>query len=115
MTASVLRPQRIALLLAAALGAHAHAQDTARLGEILVTAKPEESKSVDARELDKRGVTDMAQIARYEPLVSVPAAISGGANIWDGAGNTGFNIRGVEGNRIVVRERSNIRNGDDDE
>jgi hemoglobin/transferrin/lactoferrin receptor protein len=100
MTASVLRPQRIALLLAAALGAHAHAQETIRLGEILVTAKPEESKTIDARELDQRGVTDMAQIARYETLVSVPAAMSGGANIWDGAGNTGFNIRGVEGNRV---------------
>lgn len=100
MTASVLRPQRLALLLAAALGAHAHAQETTRLGEILVTAKPEEAKTVDARELDKRGATDMAQMARYETLVSVPAAISGGANIWDGAGNTGFNIRGVEGNRV---------------
>lgn len=100
MTASVLRPQRLALLLAAALGAHAHAQETTRLGEILVTAKAEETKSIDSRELDKRGVTDMSQIARYETLVTVPAAISGGANIWDGAGNTGFNIRGVEGNRV---------------
>jgi len=101
MTASVLRPQRLALLLAAALGAHAaHAQEAPRLGEILVTAKPEETKTINSRELDKRGVTDMSQIARYETLVSVPAALSGGANIWDGAGNTGFNIRGVEGNRI---------------
>lgn len=100
MTASVLRPQRLALLLAAALGAQAHAQETTRLGEILVTVKPEETKSIDSRELDKRGVTDMSQIARYETLVTVPAAISGGANIWDGAGNIGFNIRGVEGNRI---------------
>lgn len=100
MTASVLRPQRLALLLAAALGAQAHAQETPRLGEILVTAKPEESKTIDSRELDKRGVTDMSQIARYETLVTVPAAMSGGANIWDGAGNTGFNIRGVEGNRV---------------
>lgn len=104
MTATVLRPRRLALLLAAALGAHApsHAQsqDAIRLGEILVTAKPEEIRTLDARELDKRGVTDMSQIARYETLVTVPAAMSGGANIWDGAGNTGFNIRGVEGNRI---------------
>ncbi|WP_028104869.1 TonB-dependent receptor domain-containing protein [Pseudoduganella violaceinigra] len=100
MTASVLRPQRLALLLAAALGANAHAQETTRLGEILVTAKPEENKTITARELERRGVTDMAQMARYETLVTVPAALSGGANIWDGAGNTGFNIRGVEGNRI---------------
>jgi hemoglobin/transferrin/lactoferrin receptor protein len=100
MNASVLRPRRLALLLAAALGAHAHAQETTRLGEILVTAKPEETRTIDSREMDKRGVTDMSQIARYETLVTVPAALSGGANIWDGAGNTGFNIRGVEGNRV---------------
>jgi hemoglobin/transferrin/lactoferrin receptor protein len=102
MTASVLQPRRLALLLAAALGAHAHAQEAARLGEILVTAKPEESRSIDSRELDRRGAIDMSQMARYETLVTVPAAISGGANIWDGAGNTGFNIRGVEGNRIAL-------------
>ena len=100
MTASVFRPRRLALLMAAALGAHAQAQEATRLGEILVTAKPEETKTIDARELDRRGVTDMSQMARYETLVTVPAALSGGANIWDGAGNTGFNIRGVEGNRI---------------
>jgi hemoglobin/transferrin/lactoferrin receptor protein len=100
MNAFVLRPRRLALLLAATLGAHAQAQETTRLGEILVTAKPEETKTIDARELDRRGVTDMSQMARYETLVTVPAALSGGANIWDGAGNTGFNIRGVEGNRV---------------
>ena len=101
MTAPAMRPQRLALLLAAALGANAQAQDTTpRLGEILVTAKPEEARVLYARELDKRGVIDMSQIARYEPLVSVPAALSGGGNIWDGAGNTGFNIRGLEGNRV---------------
>lgn len=103
MTASKLRPRRLALLLAAALGAHAQAQEaTIRLGEIVVTAKPEENKTIDARELDRRGVTDMSQMARYETLVGVPAALSGGASIWDGAGNTGFNIRGVEGNRVAI-------------
>ena len=81
MTASVLRPQRLALLLAAALGAHAHAQEATLLGEILVTAKPDETRTLDARELAKRGVTDMSQIARYETLVTVPAALSGGATM----------------------------------
>lgn len=42
----------------------------------------------------------MQNMARYAPLVSVPGAASGSGNVWDGAGNTGFNIRGVEGNRV---------------
>jgi len=50
--------------------------------------------------LARQGVTDMQNMARYAPLVSVPGAASGSGNVWDGAGNTGFNIRGVEGNRV---------------
>jgi hemoglobin/transferrin/lactoferrin receptor protein len=105
MAAQLLRPQRLAVLLAAALASPAHADDTptARLGEITVDAKRDERAVViDSREMEKRNVTDMANMARYEPLVNVPAAASGGANIWDGAGNTGFNIRGVEGNRVSL-------------
>jgi len=95
----------MAVLLAAALASLAHADDTptARLGEITVDARRDERAVViDAREMEKRNVTDMANMARYEPLVNVPAAASGGANIWDGAGNTGFNIRGIEGNRVSL-------------
>ncbi|WUR11963.1 TonB-dependent receptor [[Empedobacter] haloabium] len=53
-------------------------------------------------ELVRRGVTDMQNMARYAPLVSVPGAASGSGNVWDGAGNTGFNIRGIEGNRVSL-------------
>jgi len=105
MAAHLLRPQRMAVLLAAALASLAHADDTptARLGEITVTAKRDERATViDSREMEKRNVTDMSNMARYEPLINVPAAASGGANIWDGAGNTGFNIRGIEGNRVSL-------------
>jgi hemoglobin/transferrin/lactoferrin receptor protein len=90
------------LLLAAALGSSAHAQETPRLGEILVTAQRDDSTVLSARELERRAATDMAGMVRYDPLISVPGALSGGANIWDGAGNTGFNIRGVEGNRVSL-------------
>ncbi|MGF6179923.1 outer membrane receptor protein involved in Fe transport [Massilia sp. UYP32] len=55
---------------------------------------------LDAAALTRQGVTDMQNMARYAPLVSVPGAASGSGNVWDGAGNTGFNIRGVEGNRV---------------
>ncbi len=76
------------------------------LQEIAVTAAPlaREPATVllDADELARRNATDMRAMARYEPLVSVPAAVSGGGNVWDGAGNTGFNVRGVEGNRVSL-------------
>jgi len=56
--------------------------------------------TLGADALTRQGVTDMQNMARYAPLVSVPGAASGSGNVWDGAGNTGFNIRGVEGNRV---------------
>lgn len=46
---------------------------------------------------------NMADIVRYQPLVSAPGAVSGGSrnrSSFDRAGTTGYNIRGIEGNRI---------------
>ena len=53
-------------------------------------------------ELARRGASDAGSIVRYEPLISAPMAASGGGSVWDGAGNTGFNIRGIEGNRVSM-------------
>jgi hemoglobin/transferrin/lactoferrin receptor protein len=105
-------------LLGAALPARAQdiatsaapAVNTAALSEILVKARRDEAGDtrngsttvIRAEQLERNNAIDMANIARYSPLVSVPAAISGSGNIWDGAGNTGFNIRGVEGNRVSL-------------
>lgn len=85
-----------------------HAADVApsatEAGTIVVTGQRlDKTGSVtvlDEAALARRGVTDMQNMARYSPLVSVPGAASGSGNVWDGAGNTGFNIRGVEGNRV---------------
>ncbi len=102
-------PHALRLAALFALAGSAHAQDAAKtvqLPEMSVTAAgdPPQPATVmlDARELARRNATDMSAIARYEPLVAVPAAVSGGGNIWDGAGNTGFNVRGIEGNRISL-------------
>ncbi|MGB9988778.1 TonB-dependent hemoglobin/transferrin/lactoferrin family receptor [Pseudoduganella rhizocola] len=110
MAAFLLPARRLPVLMMAALGTLAYAQNTTNtLGEILVTAKRDEAvkkpgstTTLGADELSRRAVTDMANIARYEPLISVPAAASGAGNIWDGAGNTGFNIRGIDGNRVSL-------------
>lgn len=78
------------------------------LPEIAVQAQKERAESggrsvrLDSDDLQRRNAVDMAGMARYESLISVPGAASGSGNIWDGAGNTGFNIRGVEGNRVSI-------------
>lgn len=126
LSAPILRPRLIGVavrsalltLMMAALPATAQqAQTTAAAGapaaaldEILVQAKRDDSAStrngstttIGAAQLEQNNAIDMAKIARYAPLVSVPAAASGGANVWDSAGNTGINIRGVEGNRVSL-------------
>ncbi|MES2161107.1 MAG: TonB-dependent receptor [Pseudomonadota bacterium] len=93
-----------------------HAADTAdapaatALGEIVVKARRDDSGNtrsgasvvIGAEQIGQNNAIDMANIARYAPLISVPAAVSGSGNIWDGAGNSGFNIRGVEGNRVSL-------------
>lgn len=104
----------MAAVLACAFGAPVHAeqapagpvQELAALDPIVITAqrpdKPGTATVLDANALARQGATDMQNMARYAPLVSVPVAASGGGNVWDSAGNTGFNIRGVDGNRISL-------------
>jgi hemoglobin/transferrin/lactoferrin receptor protein len=80
------------------------------LGEILVQARRDDPAStrtgtttvIGGEQLERNNAVNMANIARYSPLISVPGAASGSGNVWDGAGNTGFNIRGVEGNRVSM-------------
>jgi len=58
--------------------------------------------SVPAQEFTRRGATDMGGIVRYEPLVNAPSVATGGGGLWDGNGYSGYNIRGLEGNRISM-------------
>ncbi|MFZ6846224.1 TonB-dependent hemoglobin/transferrin/lactoferrin family receptor [Undibacterium sp. RuTC16W] len=57
---------------------------------------------VTSDDLARRNASNMVDIVRYAPLISVPSAASGSGNVWDGAGNTGYNIRGIEGNRVSL-------------
>ncbi|MFT4265830.1 MAG: TonB-dependent hemoglobin/transferrin/lactoferrin family receptor [Xenophilus sp.] len=54
--------------------------------------------TIDGTELDN--ANSMADIVRSRPLISAPSAVTGRSNIWNGSGTTGYNIRGLEGNRI---------------
>ncbi|MDM5178859.1 TonB-dependent receptor [Massilia sp. DJPM01] len=102
-----------ATLLAVIGTSAAHAQslrEPQQLSGIVVTPARDKAPAalqgsvavISAAELTRRNAGDMSAIARYEPLVAVPAAFSGSGSVWDGAGNTGFNIRGVEGNRVSL-------------
>jgi hemoglobin/transferrin/lactoferrin receptor protein len=101
------------VMLGAAVALPALAQETksaGELSEILVQAKRDDANStrngtttvIGVRQLEQNSAVDMANIARYSPLISVPSAASGGGSVWDSANNTGFNIRGVEGNRVSL-------------
>lgn len=95
----------------AAINAGTAAQEPAKLPvfpEIIVNAKQDYARRagtrtvVTAEDLERRNVTEMGGIVRYLPLISAPGAASGSGSVWDGSGNTGYNIRGLEGNRVSL-------------
>ncbi|MEG3109197.1 TonB-dependent receptor [Pantoea sp. T14] len=59
--------------------------------------------SLSAAELRQRGANDFGSIMRYEPLISATGSSGGssaGKSGFDRAGYTGYNIRGLESNRV---------------
>lgn len=59
--------------------------------------------SISAAELRQRGANDFGSIMRYEPLISATGSSGGssaGKSGFDRAGYTGYNIRGLESNRV---------------
>ncbi len=100
----------LTLLGAALPPAYAADLPAPELSEILVKARRDDSAGtkngattvISAEQISQNNAIDMANLARYSPLISVPTAASGSGNIWDGSGNTGFNIRGAEGNRVSI-------------
>lgn len=59
--------------------------------------------TITASELQKRGANDFGSIMRYEPLISATGSSGGsssGKSGFDRAGYTGYNIRGLESNRV---------------
>lgn len=77
------------------------------LPEVHVEAEQEpaaagKSTELSASDLAKQGTTSMADVVRYQPLVSAPTIASGSGNIWDGSGTSSYNIRGLDGNRVAI-------------
>lgn len=99
----------LAVLMTTGLSSKSFAQDnvlvSASLPKITVYAEHEDqapvSKTTINREnLDKTGVTDMASIVKYLPLVQAPFSVAGSGTFFDGTGTSGYNIRGIDANRI---------------
>ncbi|VTN03632.1 Heme-repressible hemoglobin-binding protein [Raoultella ornithinolytica] len=61
--------------------------------------------SVSAQELQDKGAKDFGSVMRYEPLISATGASGGSGNGksgFDRGGYTGYNIRGLESNRVGI-------------
>jgi len=106
------------LLAALPLGAQERAQQTVQENAAADSARkalPEIEAAADAPAQRTPGAittiegealeraASMADVVRYQPLVSAPGAVSGGTrqrSEHERAGTSGYNIRGVENNRI---------------
>lgn len=63
------------------------------------------STTLNADEMQQRGANDFGSIMRYQPLIGAVGSSSGsssGKSGFDRGGYTGYNIRGLEGNRVAL-------------
>lgn len=63
------------------------------------------TQSVSAEQLRRIGASDFGSIMRYQPLISAPGSKGGsqsGKSSFDRSGYTGYNIRGLDGNRVSM-------------
>jgi hemoglobin/transferrin/lactoferrin receptor protein len=72
------------------------------------TRSPRETKNVPAsvtvinkNEIDNRGISDLRELFRYEPGVSIK---SSSRNYWSDFGQNSINIRGMEDNRVLLQK-----------
>src|SRR5262245_47025292 len=78
---------------------------TATRSERPVDQVPSTVTVITARQIEDQLATDIKDLVRFEPGVSVrnsPARFTAAGASTGRDGNSGFNIRGLEGNRILV-------------
>ena len=98
-------------VLGAALAEEADAED----GTITVTATraptdtfnaPAPVTVITAEEIEENLATDIKDLVRFEPGVSVrtePSRFAAALGATGRSGNSGFNIRGLDGNRVLFQ------------
>lgn len=78
---------------------------TATRSEKRVEDVPQTVSVIDAKTIDNRLVTDIKDLIRYEPGVAVrraPARFTAAGAATGRDRDSGFNIRGLEGNRVLI-------------
>jgi len=94
----------LALAAPAARGQNSSARTALPQVEVQAQGEPQAAgaaSTVEGEALERAG--SMADIVRYQPLVSAPGIASGGSrnrSSFDRGGTSGYNIRGIEGNRV---------------
>jgi len=88
------------------------AQDLAQNNEEVMTVtetmpdkKPGSKTTITAAEMQQKGGNDFGTIMRYEPLITATGSSGGSGNGksgFDRNGYTGYNIRGLESNRVGI-------------
>ena len=69
------------------------------------TKKPGTNSEITEQDIRRDGGTNFGTIMRYQPLISASGSISGsgsGKSSWDRGGFTGYNIRGLDANRVSI-------------
>lgn len=69
------------------------------------TKTPGTNTEISEQDIRRDGRTNFGTLMRYQPLISTPSNISGsgrGKSSWDRGGFTGYNIRGLDANRISI-------------
>ena len=64
------------------------------------TYQPGSYTVITQENLEQTGAQNMADIVKYLPLVNAPYSVYGGGSYFDSSGTSGYNIRGVESNRV---------------
>ncbi|MCC7393868.1 MAG: TonB-dependent hemoglobin/transferrin/lactoferrin family receptor [Sphingomonadaceae bacterium] len=79
---------------------------TATRSEIRVEDAPVTVSVIEDEDIADQMVTDIRDLVRFEPGVTVrraPARFNAGISTVGRAGNEGFNIRGIGGNRVLIQ------------
>lgn len=91
--------------------AKARQQNTPQNDAVMTVLSPEVKKvagssvTLNAADMQQRGGNNFGTIMRYQPLIGAVGSSSGsstGKSGFDRGGYTGYNIRGLEGNRVAL-------------
>ena len=105
----------LTVLLMGSIALPARAQEQVAAAEIITVSATRHAEAISdvpatvsvisAEQIQNNFVTDIKDLVQYEPGVSVrssPARFTAAGSSTGRDGNSGFNIRGLEGNRVLI-------------